>query len=76
VTPRPASDVSKPACGWCGADRSRVVRSKGQARTIGYRRRRECLECGRRFPTIELTDVERFRRELLALGVDPADVER
>jgi transcriptional regulator NrdR family protein len=65
--------VSKPRCHWCGAERSRVVRSKGQGRTDGYRRRRECLECGRRFPTLELVDVERFRRELRTQGLNPAD---
>jgi transcriptional repressor NrdR len=65
------SDVDKPVCPWCRARSSRVVRSKGATVGEAYRRRRQCLQCGGRFPTIELPDVERFRRELVVLGYDP-----
>ena len=64
--------LPKPLCPWCGASSSSVYQTRsGRA---GYRRRRECLECGKRWPTVEVLDVEHFTREVKRLGVPLADV--
>ncbi len=40
-------------CPFCRCDDSRVVDSRSFDEGLGIRRRRECLECGRRFTTTE-----------------------
>jgi transcriptional regulator NrdR family protein len=39
-----------------------------------YRRRRRCFDCGDTWPTLEVLDRGRFRRELLERRVDPAQL--
>lgn len=39
-----------------------------------YRRRRQCADCRRSWPTVEGLDVARFTQELTAYGLTPADV--
>jgi hypothetical protein len=55
-------------CPFCGACESCVVRSEGRITTDRVRRRRECAECGRRFPTGEQVDYVLLRGELEASG--------
>ncbi len=40
-------------CPYCNTDNDRVVDSRATADGLTIRRRRECLECGRRFTTYE-----------------------
>jgi transcriptional repressor NrdR len=40
-------------CPWCSADDDRVVDSRLADEATSIRRRRECLQCGRRFTTFE-----------------------
>jgi len=40
-------------CPWCSADDDRVVDSRLADEGVAIRRRRECLDCGRRFTTFE-----------------------
>lgn len=70
VTPsgRRASDALKMACPHCGASVSAVVRSRGGVVADKVGRRRECAECGRRFPTSERVDRELLERELEERG--------
>lgn len=62
---RRATDALKMSCPFCGASESHVVRSHGSVTTDRVRRRRQCAECGRRFPTSERVD-----RELLEVELD------
>jgi hypothetical protein len=71
---RHASDVPKPTCPWCGASTSSVYASRGDLVENVYRRRRQCAECGRDWPTVESLDVVRFVRDLAALGLTLADL--
>jgi hypothetical protein len=71
---RRASDVPKPKCPWCGASTSAVYRSKPSLNTDKYRRRRQCRECGRDWPTQEGLDRELFARELEACGMTLKDL--
>lgn len=66
VSLRRATDAIKMACPFCGASESAVVRSRGAINEDVIRRRRECAECRRRFPTTELVDKETLARELAA----------
>jgi len=67
---RRASDVPKPPCPWCGSDVSSVYRSKtGLLASDFYRRRRQCAECRRDWPTVEGLDVALFQRELATCGL-------
>jgi hypothetical protein len=67
-------NATKPACPWCGSSASRVTFSRGDGRVAGYRRRRRCIECGKRWPTVEVLDVERFAREVRRQGIPLRDV--
>ena len=66
VVTRRATDAIKMACPFCGASESAVVRSRGAINDDIVRRRRECAECGKRFPTFEAVDQETLARELAA----------
>lgn len=61
---RRATDAMKMSCPYCGASESAVVRSRGAVNADLVRRRRECADCGRRFPTFEAVDQETLQREL------------
>jgi transcriptional repressor NrdR len=56
-------------CPWCGNEDSKVIDSRPADGGGAIRRRRECLECGRRFTTFE-------RAEALALRVVKRDGSR
>jgi transcriptional repressor NrdR len=43
-------------CPFCGADNDRVVDTRAGENQSVIRRRRECLECGRRFTTYETVE--------------------
>jgi len=43
-------------CPWCSVDDDRVVDSRLADEGVAIRRRRECLNCGRRFTTFERVD--------------------
>lgn len=62
--PRRATDALKMSCPFCGSSESAVVRSRGTVTVDQVRRRRQCAECGRRFPTSETVDVASLQREL------------
>jgi hypothetical protein len=76
VAGRRSSDVPKPKCPFCGASDSTVCKTprRAPARSDKYDRRRECTECGRRFPTEEKLDLRRFERELALEGLTLADL--
>lgn len=61
---RRATDAIKMGCPYCGASESAVVRSRGAVNADLIRRRRECAECGERFPTFEAVDQDTLAREL------------
>jgi DNA-directed RNA polymerase subunit M/transcription elongation factor TFIIS len=61
---RRATDAIKMACPFCGSSESAVVRSRGAINEDVIRRRRECVGCGKRFPTIEAVDMATLAREL------------
>src|SRR5919199_393412 len=75
-------------CPWCGRDDDRVVDSREVESGSAVRRRRECLECGRRFTTFErieglgLTVVKRdgfkepYEREKVVAGIEKALTNR
>lgn len=71
---RRATEAKKPPCPFCGGETSSVYRSKGVLTKAGYRRRRQCAECGKDWPTIEVTDLELFARQLAAKGLTLADL--
>lgn len=66
---RQPKEGKKPPCPWCGSCCSSVYRSKGIVSSDRYRRRRQCGDCGRDWPTVECLDVELFERELAARGL-------
>jgi 5-methylcytosine-specific restriction endonuclease McrA len=66
---RRATDALKMACPFCGASESSVVKSRGSIATDQIRRRRECGECGERFPTYERIDHELLNQELAQRGL-------
>ena len=68
-------------CPYCHNDDSRVLDSRNADEGASIRRRRECKQCGRRFTTIEQTQlvvvkrsgvVEPFNREKVINGVRKA----
>lgn len=61
---RRATDAIKMACPFCGASESAVVRSRGSLNEDVIRRRRECVSCGKRFPTLEAVDMATLERDL------------
>lgn len=66
VSGRRATDALKMACPYCGASESAVVRSRGAIVADQVGRRRECADCGERWPTYERVDREALARELAA----------
>ena len=48
-------------CPFCGKDNDRVVDSRSASEGEMIRRRRECLECGRRYTTYEVIERTRLR---------------
>lgn len=48
---------------------------RAPARSHKYDRRRECTECGKRFPTEEKLDLRRFARELALEGLTLEDLD-
>jgi transcriptional repressor NrdR len=75
-------------CPWCAAVEDKVVDSRLADEGAAIRRRRECLECGRRFTTYERVeevalvvvkrsgDTEPFQRGKLAAGIRAAAKNR
>ncbi len=63
-----ATDGLKMGCPFCGEPTSAVVWSHGTSQADQVRRRRECAECARRFPTSERIDYEALERELVETG--------
>lgn len=75
-------------CPYCGDDNDRVIDSRSGYGGEFTRRRRECLACGRRFPTIERIDLsvpavikadgrrETFSREKILRGLRAACTKR
>jgi transcriptional repressor NrdR len=75
-------------CPYCGDDNDRVIDSRSGDGGESTRRRRECLACGRRFPTIERVDLnvpvvikaderrEAFSREKILRGLRAACTKR
>ena len=43
-------------CPFCGCDESKVIDSRPTDENERIRRRRECVECGKRFPTYEVIE--------------------
>jgi hypothetical protein len=70
----PVSDVPKPGCPFCDSTTSTVFKSRGDLYEEVYRRRRQCSECGRQWPTLALLDRRRFTRELAVSGLTLADL--
>jgi transcriptional repressor NrdR len=68
-------------CPYCGADNDHVIDSRSMGGGSSIRRRRECLECSRRFTTYEHVDEiplmiikkdgrrEAYNREKIAAGI-------
>jgi predicted RNA-binding Zn-ribbon protein involved in translation (DUF1610 family) len=65
ITPsgRRATVALKMACPHCGGTESAIVRSHGSIVIDQVRRRRECADCGARFPTSEAVDFEALERD-------------
>ncbi len=70
-------------CPFCGNEESKVTDSRNASETNAIRRRRECLQCGRRFTTFETVDIsmqikkrdgsyEDFSMDKLIKGLDAA----
>jgi transcriptional repressor NrdR len=71
-------------CPYCNADQDRVMDSRASEDNMAIRRRRECLQCGRRYTTYERYEVtvlkvikknhvrEPFQREKIRLGIERA----
>ncbi len=70
-------------CPFCGHEESKVTDSRNASETNAIRRRRECLQCGRRFTTFETVDIsmqikkrdgsyEDFNLQKLIKGLDAA----
>jgi hypothetical protein len=74
VLRRRAGTGLKPGCPWCGSTSSAVYESRGDRWQPVYRRRRQCVDCRRDWPTVEALDQVRFRRELRALGLKLDDL--
>jgi transcriptional repressor NrdR len=75
-------------CPWCGNEESKVIDSRPADSGEAVRRRRECLDCGRRFTTFERAEApalrvrkrdgtrEPYQREKVVAGVRKAIVNR
>lgn len=70
-------------CPFCGHEESKVTDSRNASETNAIRRRRECLQCARRFTTFETVDIsmqikkrdgsyEDFSMDKLIKGLDAA----
>ncbi|QVL56040.1 MAG: transcriptional regulator NrdR [Simkaniaceae bacterium] len=70
-------------CPFCGHDESKVTDSRNASETNAIRRRRECLQCNKRFTTFETVDIslqvrkrdgsyEDFSLQKLVKGLDSA----
>ena len=70
-------------CPFCGHDESKVTDSRNASETNAIRRRRECLQCSKRFTTFETVDIsfqvrkrdgsyEDFNLQKLIKGLDSA----
>lgn len=70
-------------CPFCGHEESKVTDSRNASETNAIRRRRECLQCARRFTTFETVDIsmqvkkrdgsyEDFSMDKLIKGIDAA----
>lgn len=70
-------------CPFCGHEESKVTDSRNASETNAIRRRRECLQCGKRFTTFETVDIslqvrkrdgsfEDFSLQKLIKGLDSA----
>lgn len=70
-------------CPFCGHEESKVTDSRSASETNAIRRRRECLNCAKRFTTFETVDIslqvrkrdgsyEDFQLEKLIEGLDAA----
>ncbi|MCH9621985.1 MAG: Transcriptional repressor NrdR [Chlamydiia bacterium] len=70
-------------CPCCGYEETKVTDSRNQHESNSVRRRRECLECGKRFTTFESVDLtiqvkkrdgsfQEFSLEKLVKGLDSA----
>lgn len=70
-------------CPFCGHEESKVTDSRNASETNAIRRRRECLQCGKRFTTFETVDIslqvrkrdgsfEDFNLQKLIKGLDSA----
>ena len=70
-------------CPFCGHEESKVTDSRNASETNAIRRRRECLQCARRFTTFETVDIslqvrkrdgsyEDFSLQKLIKGLDAA----
>ena len=70
-------------CPFCGHEESKVTDSRSVSETNAIRRRRECLQCGKRFTTFETVDIslqvrkrdgsfEDFSLQKLIKGLDSA----
>jgi transcriptional regulator NrdR family protein len=51
-----------------------VYESRGDRWQPVYHRRRQCADCRRDWPTVEILDRLRFRRELRAVGMKLDDL--
>jgi hypothetical protein len=71
---RRAKDGKKPPCPFCGSCTSSVYRSKGVISFDQYRRRRQCAECRKDWPTLEGLDLDLFVPELAAQGLRLEDL--
>ena len=75
-------------CRYCGSMESKVVDSRPNEDSTAIRRRRECIQCGRRFTTFERIEEnpimvvkrdgrrELFEREKIATGIRKACEKR
>jgi hypothetical protein len=70
---RRASEGKKPPCPFCGSCTSSVYRSKGLISFDQYRRRRQCADCRKDWPTLEGLDLDLFVPELAAQGLTLQD---
>ena len=72
-------------CPFCGHDESKVTDSRNASETNAIRRRRECLQCNKRFTTFETVDIslqvrkrdgsyEDFSLQKLVKGLDSASL--
>lgn len=75
-------------CPYCTSDESKVIDSRSYSEGYSIKRRRECLECGKRFTTFENVEHntfyvvkknggrEEFKREKILKGLVQATVKR